>query len=441
MVDAQTSRVKMTAIPTRSTNHIRSTTFRGYYLAVSFFIMQAAGFFGVLDRLKYGEWSGKSGDSFTQSLNILQILVSIFLFWVGYRKSKTISLGAALLLTVVAYLFMSVLWSIDPETSFRRAVEYLFFTLGLIGIANSLSANEYLDLVRKLVFLAAIASLLFLVISPATVLMSDGPLRGIFSHKNVLGQVMAAGVLASLHKIRVGGNRRSAVSMIVLFLGLTFAAKSSTSLMVIIVFCAVEIMLVASGRYFAIIMTVASIPTLFIILLSPEVILDFLGKDATLTGRTDLWYYVNICISQRPLLGWEFGAFWSQINPAANEISMTLGWSVPQAHNGVLELLLEVGGIGTSLFAIVFARNIWIAARCLRTPAKELGKTLLLCCGGIFIVGISEQVLVDPSQISIGLLFVMGLMGERMLRAGAQQQGFRPIAPRLRSVSARGPAL
>jgi O-antigen ligase len=176
-------------------------------------------------------------------------------------------------------------------------------------------------------------------------------------------------------------------------------------------------------------------------LLSPDVILDFLGKDATLTGRTDLWYFVKLCIAQRPLFGWGFDAFWVTNNPAANEISTNLGWVVPQAHNGLLELLLEVGAIGTSLFAIVFARNVWIAMRCLRTPAKELGKTLLLCCGGILLVGISEEVLVDPSQISVGLLFVMGLTGERALRAGARPQGFRPIARRLRSASARGPAL
>jgi exopolysaccharide production protein ExoQ len=400
--------------------------------------MQATGFFGVVDRLKYGEWSGKAGDHFTQSLNALQIMVSIYLFWVGYKKSKTISLGATLLLTVVAYLFVSTLWSVDAETSFRRAVEYFFFVLGVIGIGNSLSADEYLGLLRKLVFWSAVFSLLLVPIVPAAVLMSDGPLRGIFAHKNVLGQVMAAGVLASLYEMRSGsGSRGSCVAMIILFIGLTVAAKSSTSLMTAFVFCAVEILLAVSGRRFVIIMTLVSIPTLLIIWLSPDFILDLLGKDATLTGRTELWYFVDICISQRPLLGWGFSAFWSQTNQVANEISMNLGWSVPQAHNGLRELLLEVGIIGTSLFVIVFLRNIWIALRCLRTPASELGKTLLLCCGGILLVGVSEEVLVDPSQISVGLLFVMGLMGERTLRAGNQQQYFQPVTP-LQSNAALG---
>ena len=432
----------MTAIPRLSTSHVRSATSRWYYLAASFFIMQSTGFFGVIDRLKYGQWAEKTGDPFTQSLNVLQILVAIFLFWVGYSKSKTVSLGATLLLIVVAYLFMSVLWSVDPETSVRRSVVYLFFVIGVIGIANTLSGDEYLDLLRKLVFLSAIISLVLLVISPVTVLMADGALCGIFPHKNFMGQVMAAGVLASLHGMRTGGgHRRSRAAMIVVFVGLTFASRSATAMMTIVLFCAVEILLVISGRYFMIILSILSIPALLLILLSPDLILDFLGKDASLTGRTDLWRFVDIDIAQRPLLGWGFDAFWALGNPAANEISANLGWHVPHAHNGLRELLLEVGGVGTSFFAIVFARNIWIATRCLRTPVKELGKTLLLCCGGILLVGVSEEVLVDPSQISVGMLFVMGLMGERMLRARAQQQSLRAIVPRLRSASARGPAL
>jgi exopolysaccharide production protein ExoQ len=420
----------MTAIRRLSAGPARSTTFRGYYLAVSFFIMQVTGFFGIFDRLRYGEWSGKSGDKFTQSLNLLQILVSILLFWVGYRKSKALGLAAKLLLIVVMYLLISTLWSVDAQTSFRRAVEYLFFVIGVIGIGNSLSADEYLGLLRKLVFLSAVASVLLLAISPATVLMSDGALRGIFPHKNFLGQVMAAGVLASLYEMRSGrGNRASCVAMTILFLGLLVAARSSTSLITAVFFCAIEILLAVSRRFFAIVITTVAIPMLLIVLLFPDLILDLLGKDATLTGRTELWYFVDIFISQRPLFGWGFGAFWSQANSAANEISMNVGWSVPEAHSGLRELLLEVGVIGTSLFALVFVSNIWIAIRCLRTPARELGKTLLLCCGGILLVGVSEEVLVDPSQISVGLLFVMGLIGERTLRAEDEQRYFRPVRP------------
>lgn len=436
----------MTVIPNSSVSQFSSRISRWHYLAVAFFVFQATGAFSAIDRLKYGQWAGKTGgDDFTQFLNTLQILVSIFLFWVGYNRSRRIGLGGTILLALVAFMFMSVLWSVDPQTSLRRAVVYLFFLLGVIGIANSLNGDEYMQLMRRLVFLSAIASLVLLLISPAYALMSDGAMQGIFSHKNVLGQVMAAGVLASLHGLRVGDGRRwSCAATLMVFVGIGFAARSATSLMTIFVFCGAEILFALSrwgGSAARIAIIIVCMPVLVIFVLSPDLILGLLGKDATLTGRTELWELVDICISKRPLFGWGFEAFWSPTNPTANEISTSLGWVVPQAHNGLRELLLQLGVVGTSLFAIFFVRSIWIATRCLRTPARELGRSLMLCCGGILLVGVSEEVLVDPAQISAGMLFVMALIGERMLRPVAHAQRFRSVIPPLRPTSARGPAL
>ena len=172
----------MAAIPKLSTGRTRSTTFRWYYLAAAFFIVQETGFLSVIDHVIYGETGGRS--SFSKSLNMLQIPVSVLLFWIGYKKSKSLSLAATLLLLVVAYLFMSVIWSVDPQTSLRRSFVYLFFVLGVIGIANSLNGDEYLELLRRLIFLSAIASLVFLAISPASVLMPDErPVQGVFAHR------------------------------------------------------------------------------------------------------------------------------------------------------------------------------------------------------------------------------------------------------------------
>src|SRR5580704_1436505 len=132
----------MTAIPKLSTSRANSTTSRWYYFAAAFFILQTTGFLGVIDGVIYGQTGGKS--SLSESLNLLQFPVGILLFWVGYSKSKTLSLGAMLLLAVVAYLFMSTLWSVDPQTTLRRSFIYLIFVLASIGIANNLSGDEYL---------------------------------------------------------------------------------------------------------------------------------------------------------------------------------------------------------------------------------------------------------------------------------------------------------
>ena len=412
---------------------------------MTFFIAQGTGTFGVIDRLKFGEWEGRSsGDWFTQSLNLLQIFVSAYLFWAGYNRSKRLGRGEVLLLSIVVYLLASVLWSVDPQTTLRRAVIYLFFVMGVIGIANSLSGNEYMQLMRRIIFISVVASLAALAIPSAGAFMADGTFRGIYSHKNVMGQVMAAGVLASLHGIRTAGHRRlPSAALGIMFTLFAVAARSATSLMTIFALVGGDVLIALFRRGGAarVIMLTVFVPILAILAISPDVLLSMLGKDATLTGRTELWEYVDVYIPQRPLLGWGFAAFWSPINPIATEISTELGWTVPEAHNGLRELLLQVGGIGTALFLIVAVRNIRSAVRCLRTSERELGRSFLLCCGGLVLIAMTEEVFVDPSQISVGMFFIMGLICERTLRVPVYQQRYQPATSSLHSALARGPDL
>ena len=58
---------------------------------------------------------------------------------------------------------------------------------------------------------------------------------------------------------------------------------------------------------------------------------------------------------QRPWLGYGFNAFWLPDQAYTSRIWRLLTWTPPQAHNGILELWLELGLIGTGLFFLVFA--------------------------------------------------------------------------------------
>jgi exopolysaccharide production protein ExoQ len=109
----------------------------------------------------------------------------------------------------------------------------------------------------------------------------------------------------------------------------------------------------------------------------PHLILDFLGKDATLTGRTLIWPYVIDNISEKPFLCWGFAA-WAPGNPAALQIAEALNWNAPNAHNDLLEFLLELGVVGTSLFLFLWARNLVMAVRCMNGPARQFGLTSVL---------------------------------------------------------------
>ena len=403
---------------------------RWYHLASAFFLLQTYGALGFVDRLVYGEWEGKSGTKISQGLNLLVIAVSILLFLRAFRMQKHIGTGGTLALVLAVFLMFSASWSIDPQVSARRGIEYLLFVLGVIGIAGNLEADEFMHLLRVTCLLSVVVSIVLLAVSPGTALMADGVpvLRGVFSHKNVLGQVMAIGALGSLHGMRVGGGQRvSSTFMLLVFIVVTLASRSSTALLVIIAFCITSGIVAlflrgGASRALGVAAIVVLLPIAVTVAVYPNSVMEMLGKDPTLTGRTDLWGYVIKYISERPIFGWGLSAFWSPTNPLAGEISSDVGWLVPEAHNGLLELLLEVGLVGTIIYFYLWIRNIALALRCFQTPAKELGISTLLCCCGLAIVGVSEEILLDPSQASVSVFFVMGFMCERKVRANQRRK-------------------
>jgi exopolysaccharide production protein ExoQ len=420
-----TSGLQRTTAPRRN----RKEPFAGgrwYYLASAFFLLLAMGAFGVIDRLAYGEWAYKAGDKITLSINFLMFATGLLLFWRASRRG--ILAGGTLALALAAFLLLSALWSIDPETTIRRGLLYVFFVVGVIGVADHLDGDKFMDLLGVTCLLAVVASIVLLVISPGNALEMSGELRGIFANKNTLGPVMAAGALASLHGIRIGGGRRLFnIFTLIVFIVMAFAAKSTTSLLIIFAFCTADrvVALFRRARILAMLLMILLVLTAVIAAQSPDSFFEMIGKDPTLTGRTDLWPYLIPYISQRPMLGWGFFAFWSSVNPVGNDLYLLLGWHVAHAHNGLLEMLLEVGIVGTIFFVFLLTRNVVLALRCLRTPAKDIAVSSLLCYGGIVLIGISENILVDHSDVLVSVFFITGLICEKMVRRASRIPSLR----------------
>lgn len=75
------------------------------------------------------------------------------------------------------------------------------------------------------------------------------------------------------------------------------------------------------------------------------------GRDATLTGRTDIWAVVWTFVRDRPLGGWGFMGLW--LDRPIHDALQQIGLDVSEAHNGYLEVL--VGGGVIALLALVAA--------------------------------------------------------------------------------------
>ena len=103
-------------------------------------------------------------------------------------------------------------------------------------------------------------------------------------------------------------------------------------------------------------------------------VLAALGRNATLTGRTDIWVLVMRSIAKRPLLGYGYYAFWQGLKGESGNIIVAAHWFFGYAHNGVLEIWLQLGLVGTALFFVTLVqalRNAWFCLRNGCSPGVE----------------------------------------------------------------------
>jgi exopolysaccharide production protein ExoQ len=408
-----------------------------YYIAAGFFLLSTTGAPGFVDRMMYGAWPGKQGDKVTETLNLLTIAVSLLLFcgW-GARRLPRPRFNRVLPLAAAGLFVASALWSVDPGVTLSRSVAYFFVVVGAIGTVEILDSDEVMRLTALIGGFSAVASLLVFFVLPDTAILEFGGFRGIFSQKNPLGQAMVVGVLAGLHGVRIGGRRRfSSIGITMLCTIVAFMSKSATSLFAIVAFLIFHIigsLYVRGGgrRLFSFWLTIVGGLFLFLLMKHIDLIFSYFEKDPTLTGRTDLWPYVIDAVLEQPMLGWGLTAFWSPLNPRAAEVSSMVGWgfSVPEAHNGLLELLLDVGIVGTAFFLFLWLRNLVMAVKCMNGPAAGIGVSSLLFLIGVLLIGVSEQVLVT-AEGPTAQFFLLGFMCEKELWLARRARSASPSDP------------
>jgi exopolysaccharide production protein ExoQ len=111
-----------------------------------------------------------------------------------------------------------------------------------------------------------------------------------------------------------------------------------------------------------------------------------MGRDSTLTGRTDIWNVV-LSVSGNPLIGTGYESFW--LGDRLQEVWDRTAKGIQEAHNGYLEMYLNLGWVGVILLAgIVIAgyRNI-LAAYCRNSKMSGLK---MACLTAALVYGLTE---------------------------------------------------
>lgn len=271
------------------------------------------------------------------------------------------------IVALIALLCISFLWADFPETTLVGIrSEMLPMSIFGIYLATRFHLKRQLQLISYALTIAMLLSFSVAVISPSIGYSTVGVLSGIFTHKNTASSY---GVLASLAFYSLGLEK--GIRNLIPWLGwslsifFVFTTTSKTGLVAIFLIPFISYLysrLYLRGKYYA---AVAFWACLFVALVINIVIsnwaelLNVVGGDPTLTGRTPQWRFMLGEFYERPWLGFGRSAYWApetfNTTRAAQAVT-PFGYTVYQAHNGFIELLLDVGWVGASIFILSFVR-------------------------------------------------------------------------------------
>lgn len=281
------------------------------------------------------------------------------------------------LISLLAWTAASTAWSIDPSVTLRRSVALAeTVVLGVyLGLRYDLRQLQRLICATAVVVLTA--SLILGVIAPPLGLDFEGRLRGVTSHKNEIASFAALALLASVGQWRDCRGSSSAlptkllIRLMVPLSLICIALAHSTGIVPVLaaaIMCLVFGQVVCRASSAIITMLPLGISVLILAVSfavsNSGAIAELLGKDSDISGRTLVWAYAEKMIQAKPVLGYGLGAFWTGGNSPGAVFWAITHLGVPHAHNGYLQLMLDVGIVGMALFllaiGVLLCRLMWL---------------------------------------------------------------------------------
>lgn len=319
---------------------------------------------------------------------------------------------AILLLGLTVLLaFASKWWSIDAATTQRRVIALTMagaFALYLGSVYRGVALPRLLACAGLVM---AVGSLVFVLAFPPIGIhrdVNDGLWRGMWYEKNQMGQVMVCVAVAAAAWLSVADRHwRIAAITLVLATFLMIMSQSKTSLLCwLIGFGLVGAVWAArqGGAVLGVLTvwgaTFAAIAVGVGFLLRGPAILVALGKDPSLTGRTEIWAALMDMVAERPWTGYGYAAFWTRTSVPADIIQAQTGWLVPSAHNGWIDLLVQVGWPGAVLVGTILLIGFAATVARLSTSGLVEGGFSLAYLAIVATLSLSESVLMHHQDLA-----------------------------------------
>lgn len=332
--------------------------FERVYL-VAGLIYFAGGF--LTSHIAEGDVSQRQTSDLPKILLQLGLFATLAVLSAIHRKRVLVGLrSAGWVLLLCALALSSSAWSSDIVFTFRRALILCAMTLFAVYLSSRFDWDETLDILGWTSVVVVVASLFAVILFPDYGISQDkhaGDWIGLFVHKNILGLQMIVAIL-TLAAGKPGSLPYWVRGVFLCLAGTVLIFSHSATSWIALAFVLALypfLHLIRLNRRSAVFLGVVSLPIITAIAaflaFNYVFILESVGRNATLTGRIPLWAAVMDSIRLKPWLGYGYAAFWRQLGGDAQSVITKVRWFAPHAHNGYLDLWLDLGILGLTLFA------------------------------------------------------------------------------------------
>jgi exopolysaccharide production protein ExoQ len=315
-----------------------------------------------------------------------------------------------LLWAIIGLAILSVLWSDVPGFALRRCVN-LVATSGFgLYLAYRYPPKQLLRVLGWVLIVSVVGSVIVALVRPdlgVDSALTDHAWKGIFGQKNTLGRLMAFGVMVFLFlAVDTKEHRRAYVALAFLCGGMIFASNSVTSVLVVpILLSSMWLFTLTRKRSFWFVFTSAFFVLLgaaccLMLFVDLNDLLGAIGRDATMSGRLEIWSAVLPKIMDHPWLGYGYSSFWLGMESQYSaDLWSMLKWHVPHSHNGFLDLTEELGLVGLSIFLITFVVSMKRGLQWARSQNSLVGLWPIAYMSFMFLFNLTEGSILRQDNI------------------------------------------
>lgn len=318
-----------------------------------------------------------------------------------------------LVLAFLGFCLFSLLWT--PDTGATSMAVLLYAAIALLGavLVENMTGPLFIRAMSMGALLVMVLSLWAVWIGHPNAVGPSGQsivLQGLYGNRNIMAYVMVLGLAALLaDRYRSWPGQVWKWVLVIAALAMMVFVRSGTGTVSVVLLVGVALVGVVVRnvpvrlrRPFGVGVLALGSAALVVAVANMSRVIDILGKDQTFSGRTPLWRGIVDAWSDSELAGYGWGSVWAYAwNPTADSavrdrINAYVGSPLNHGHNAVLDILIQVGLVGTAIYLGIIVTTVLRGLRSWGAVPSPERSWVLIVLLAVCVSGVTEPLFAAP---------------------------------------------